>query len=396
MTNVVQPDTDRRPVAATSTRAERIVLAKVGLDGHDRGIKVIARGLRDAGFHVIYGGIWQSPAAVAQAVADEDAQWLGISLLNGAHLTLVPKVLDELERRGLREVRVVLGGIIPEADVATLRELGVAACFGPGTSIPEIAATLKAPPRAAENLDVLVKRCRKRDRNALSRLLSRVAEGDDVEAIRSALPKTPGAESGLKSRTVAFTGSAGVGKSSLIARLTAELRTQKQTVAIVSCDPQSPITGGALLGDRVRMAGCLPDDGVLIRSLAVPSGTQGVAPNLDLMIEALRQFGFDLVLVETVGTGQGDVAVRGLADVVVVLVQPESGDSVQWEKAGLMEVADVIVINKSDLPGAERLESELREHLTLSAGRQPELVRVSASRNEGVPHLWQAIDARRG
>ena len=377
------------------TRPEQIVLAKVGLDGHDRGIKVIARGLRDAGFHVIYGGIWQSPAAVAQAVADEDAQWLGISLLNGAHLTLVPKVLAELQRRGLKDVRVVLGGIIPEADVVKLRELGVSACFGPGTSIPEIAATLRSLPRQPEDVNGLVEQLRQRDRNALSRVLSRVAEGDQLEAIRSALQKSGDAASGLKGKTVAFTGSAGVGKSSLIARLTTELRSQKQTVAIVSCDPQSPITGGALLGDRVRMAGCLPDDGVLIRSLAVPSGTQGVAPHLDLMVDALQQFGFDLVLLETVGTGQGDVAVRGLANVVVVLVQPESGDSVQWEKAGLMEIADVIVVNKSDLPGAERLKSELREHLTLSAGRHPELVCVSANRNDGVQQLWQAIGAAR-
>jgi len=379
-------------------RAERIVLAKVGLDGHDRGIKVIARGLRDAGFHVIYGGIWQSPAAVAQAVADEDAQWLGISLLNGAHLTLIPKVLAELERRGLKDVRVVLGGIIPEADVVTLRELGVAACFGPGTSIPEIAATLKSPPRSPENVELLVEQCQKGDRNALSRLLSRVAEGENIDVIRSALqqPRDAGNSGKAEAKTVAFTGSAGVGKSSLIARLTMELRSQQQTVAIVSCDPQSPMTGGALLGDRVRMAGCLPDDGVLIRSLAVPSGTQGVAPHLDLMVDALRQFGFDLVLIETVGTGQGDVAVRELADIVVVLVQPESGDSVQWEKAGLMEIADIIVVNKSDLPGSERLESELCEHLTLSAGRHPSLVRVSASRNHGVKQLWEAIDSSQG
>jgi methylmalonyl-CoA mutase cobalamin-binding domain/chain len=116
----------------------RIVLAKVGLDGHDRGIKVVARGLRDAGCHVIYSGLWQSPEAVARTVADEDADWLGLSLLNGAHMTQVPKVLEALAQRGLADVGVIVGGIIPESDKVTLRELGVQSVFGPGTTIDEI------------------------------------------------------------------------------------------------------------------------------------------------------------------------------------------------------------------------------------------------------------------
>src|SRR6187401_2987639 len=109
----------------------RIVLAKVGLDGHDRGIKVVARALRDAGMHVIYAGMWQSPEAVVQTVLDEDADWLGLSLLSGAHMTLVPRVLDLLSEKGLQDVRVVLGGIISVNDAAKLTALGVAAIFGP-------------------------------------------------------------------------------------------------------------------------------------------------------------------------------------------------------------------------------------------------------------------------
>ena len=121
----------------------RIVLAKVGLDGHDRGIKVVARGLRDEGLHVIYAGLWQSPEAVVRAVGDEDATWLGLSLLSGAHLTLVPRVLDLLEQAGLSDVGVLVGGIIPEGDVAKLIELGVARVFGPGTAIDEIARFIR-------------------------------------------------------------------------------------------------------------------------------------------------------------------------------------------------------------------------------------------------------------
>src|SRR3989441_5411705 len=119
------------PMNAT---APRIVLAKVGLDGHDRGIKVVARGLRDAGLHVIYAGLWQTPEAVVRAVADEDADWLGLSLLSGAHMTLVPRVLQLLREAGLEQVGVLVGGIIPEADIAKLLEMGVARVFGPGRS----------------------------------------------------------------------------------------------------------------------------------------------------------------------------------------------------------------------------------------------------------------------
>ena len=121
----------------------RIVLAKVGLDGHDRGIKVVARGLRDAGFHVIYAGLWQAPEAVVRAVADEDADWLGLSILSGAHMTLTPRVLEMLRQAGLRDVGVIVGGIVPEADVPKLLEMGVARVFGPGTPLEEIVNFLR-------------------------------------------------------------------------------------------------------------------------------------------------------------------------------------------------------------------------------------------------------------
>jgi methylmalonyl-CoA mutase cobalamin-binding domain/chain len=123
----------------------RIVLAKVGLDGHDRGIKVVARALRDAGMHVIYAGLWQVPEAVVRTVADEDADWLGLSLLSGAHMTLVPRILELMKQANLEHVGVLVGGIIPEADIAKLTALGVAKVFGPGTSLDDIVAFLKGP-----------------------------------------------------------------------------------------------------------------------------------------------------------------------------------------------------------------------------------------------------------
>lgn len=122
----------------------RIVLAKVGLDGHDRGVKVVTRALRDAGFHVIYPGLWQTAEAVVRTVADEDADWLGISLLSGTHMTLVPRIIEMLAAAGLQHVGVLVGGIIPEADVPKLTALGVARIFGPGTPLPEIIGFLRA------------------------------------------------------------------------------------------------------------------------------------------------------------------------------------------------------------------------------------------------------------
>ena len=121
----------------------RIVLAKVGLDGHDRGIKVVARALRDAGLHVIYAGLWQTPEAVVRTVAEEDADWLGLSLLSGAHMTLVPRVLELLRAAKLDHVGVMVGGIIPEVDIPKLLAMGVARVFGPGTSLDEIVQFLK-------------------------------------------------------------------------------------------------------------------------------------------------------------------------------------------------------------------------------------------------------------
>src|SRR5438876_7543661 len=126
----------------------RVVLAKVGLDGHDRGIKVVARALRDAGMHVIYAGLWQTPEAVVRTVADEDADWLGLSLLSGAHLTLVPRVLKLLREAGLEDAGVLVGGIIPEGDIPQLLEMGVTRVFGPGTSLDEIVGFLHEHKRA--------------------------------------------------------------------------------------------------------------------------------------------------------------------------------------------------------------------------------------------------------
>src|SRR3954470_23276862 len=164
---------------------QRVLLAKVGLDGHDRGIKVVARGLRDAGFHVIYSGLWQKIESIAEAALDEDVDWLGISILNGAHMTLVPQVLDELRRRDLIRVRVIVGGIIPPPDQEKLKQLGVVACFGAGTSIESIVNFMASRPAEHDDVAPLVRQLAAGDRAALARLLSLAAAGHDADSLNA-------------------------------------------------------------------------------------------------------------------------------------------------------------------------------------------------------------------
>jgi LAO/AO transport system ATPase len=222
-------------------------------------------------------------------------------------------------------------------------------------------------------------------------LISLVSRGEAIEQIRAELFGTSSTNE-QRVRVIAVTGNSGVGKSSLIAQLIELIRGRGETVAVLACDPQSALTGGALLGDRVRMSAHARDEGVWIRSLASMSGRQGLADHLDLAALLLKQFGFDRVLLETVGAGQGDVAVEALADVVVLLIQPEIGDELQWEKAGVLEVADVVVVHKGDLPGAEQTEHQVRGQLNLPGYPPTPVVRVSSRTKAGLAELWSAIE----
>ncbi len=234
-------------------------------------------------------------------------------------------------------------------------------------------------------LDDLLARFARGDRLALSRLLSLLGRGERADEI---LPRLPPPATQL--RVVAVTGGAGVGKSTLTGRLIESLRAAGQKVAVLACDPQSPVSGGALLGDRFRMPN-RPDEGVFIRSLSAPAGRGALAAHLDDMARLLGAFGFDVVLIETVGAGQGDTAAHDLADVVVLLLQPETGDDLQWEKAGVLEVADVVVVHKADLPGAANVEAQVRSMLALGDREAPPILRVSARSGEGVDPLRDLI-----
>jgi LAO/AO transport system kinase len=252
-------------------------------------------------------------------------------------------------------------------------------------------------------LKTLLERFHRRDRLALARLVSMVARGERVEEILAGVGEpASGAASAPRgpARVIAFTGSGGVGKSTLIGKLIEQVRAEGQSVAVLACDPQSPLSGGALLGDRFRMPVRPDDEGVFIRSLAAAGGHGALAEHLADLIRLLEAFGFDVVLIETVGAGQGDTEVRELVDVLVLLLQPETGDDLQWEKAGLLEVADVIALHKADLPGAERIEAQVRATLALgvsaglSAASPVAVLRISSRSGEGIKELWQILAAR--
>lgn len=369
---------------------QRVLLAKVGLDGHDRGIKVVARGLRDAGFHVIYSGLWQKIESVAEAAQDEDVDWLGISILNGAHMTLVPQLLDELRRRELTRVRVIVGGIIPTPDQEKLEQLGVVACFGAGSSIESIVNYMASRTKEHDDVASLVRRLEKGDCPALARLLSLAGGGHEVATFSAAIKNLPNNSTPV----IALTGSGGVGKSSLLGELTAKFAERGERIGVLACDPESSVTGGALLGDRCRITGDSASDRVFVRSLPTPSGQQGVAPNIELMMDLMKSFGFDRIFIETVGAGQTDTAIRQVADTVVLVVQPQTGDELQWEKAGVLEIADIVVVNKSDFPGTEQTIADIKRQLQTNEPPIP-VLKTSVARQQGIDELCRTLDSAR-
>src|ERR687892_2749 len=247
----------------------RVLIAKPGLDGHDRGAKVLARGLRDEGFEVIYTGLRQTPEMIADAAEQEDVDVVGLSILSGAHMALLPRTVQILRERGM----------------------------------------------------------------------------DDVLAV----------------------------------------------------DPSSPYTGGAILGDRIRMMEHAADRDVFVRSMASRGELGGLAATAWIAAAALDAAGYDPILIETVGAGQSEVEVARVAETTVVVEVPEMGDEIQAIKAGLLEIADIVVVNKADRPGADRAARQLRAMLSTAGGRvarkPPPIMTTTATTGEGVAALADAVDA---
>ena len=230
------------------------------------------------------------------------------------------------------------------------------------------------------------------DQIALSRVISLLEnDRDRRSAILDLLHPRTG-----KARRIGITGPPGAGKSTLTDRLTSMLRKTGRTVGVIAVDPTSPFSGGALLGDRLRMQSSWDDPEVYVRSLADRSHAGGLSEATPYAMTALDAFGKDVIIVETVGVGQSALDVSEVSDTTVVLLTPDSGDSVQAMKAGLMEIADVLVVNKADREGADRFAAELRMIVDMrqwQGGWKPPVLCVSARDNTGMDGLYEQLDA---
>jgi len=228
----------------------------------------------------------------------------------------------------------------------------------------------------------LIEAVRAGDRKALARAISQVEGGD-----------SPDITEAHHVSVIGVTGPPGAGKSTLISAMIRLLRSRGRTVAVLAVDPSSPITGGALLGDRIRMQGHAGDEGVFIRSMATRGHLGGLAMPASDTLRLMGLAGFDDLVVETVGIGQSEVEVMGVADLVILVVGPSWGDQIQAEKAGVVEIADLVVVNKADRPGAEEVKRALFES---TANRGVEIITTSAITGEGVEELLAAVDRLAG
>jgi LAO/AO transport system kinase len=242
------------------------------------------------------------------------------------------------------------------------------------------------------SLDELTAGVEAADRRALARAISLVEDGDPLayELVRRLYASTG------RAAIVGVTGPPGVGKSSLIGALVGHVRERGLTVGVVSVDPSSPFSRGALLGDRIRLADHFLDPGVYIRSMGTRGHLGGLAEATLQAVLLLDAAGKDVVFVETVGAGQSEVEVTGVADTVLLVLMPGSGDSIQALKAGIMEIPDVIAINKSDHPAAKTTLTEVRSIVALAEPeRRPAILLTEALRGAGVPELWDALETHR-
>jgi LAO/AO transport system kinase len=229
------------------------------------------------------------------------------------------------------------------------------------------------------------------DTRALARAISLVERGDP--AALDLLDRLRGAG---RAFAVGLVGPPGVGKSTLAAALVTEARARQLRVGVLAVDPSSPLSGGALLGDRIRLADHFLDDGVFIRSSASRGHAGGLAATTGASLRLLGAAGTQVAFVETVGGGQGEIGIGTVADMVVLVLMPGAGDAVQGLKAGVMEIPDLIVVNKRDLPGAAAAAHALRRVLALGPGDPPAVVLSDARTREGTAEVWERIERRRG
>ncbi len=317
----------------SETRPIRVLVAKPGLDGHDRGAKVIARALRDAGMEVIYTGIRQTP-----------------EILNLC---------------------------------ATTSRL------------------IAWPRRSRSTLQNIVERLLNGDRRALARMVTLIEnESPQARHYLAELHRCAG-----RAHIIGVTGAPGAGKSTLATHIVRELRRRDRKIGVVAVDPTSPFSGGAILGDRIRMMELAGDPNVFIRSMASRGSLGGLSASTRDVVRAMDAAGYDPIIIETVGTGQAEVEVMRAAQTVLVVTAPGMGDEVQAIKAGILEIADIFVVSKADKPGADQTVAELAMLLSLDPQRRLHdkskpywripVLKTSAIKDQGITQLVDAMEKHR-
>lgn len=368
-------DLDHRP---------RVLLGKMGLDGHDRGVKVIARALRDSGVHVIYSGLWQTPRSLAISARDEDCDVIAASMMSNSHLVLGPRLVSDLADVGRPDIPVYMGGILPADDLPKLMAAGIKACFTTGTGLMDIVNAVKGATVPHGNTVA--------GNHPIAQLSRDISVAHNGRVLRAGVKKAK------PQRVIGVTGSPGAGKSTLVAALAGEYTRRAKDdpslgrAAVIAFDPMSPITSGALLGDRLRVDFNTLGDAIFYRSLAITSEDYASLDGILQLIGGVEdparpgQPMFKTVFVETVGAGQNETAIRKHVQQTLVVLTPGMGDAVQMDKAGILEIADVFVCNKADYPGQNELVKNLRE----VAGRKP-VVETVATMGTGVPELLSMV-----
>lgn len=380
--NTATTEFEKKDRCADLPHRPRVLLGKMGLDGHDRGVKVIARALRDSGVHVIYSGLWQTPKSLAISARDEDCDVIAASMMSNSHLVLGPNLLKSLKDVGRPDLPVYMGGILPQEDLKTLADAGVAKCFTTGTGLLDIVNAVREATKPRPETVT----------NGTAQLARDISLVHDNKKTRA------GAKRKRPRRVIGITGSPGAGKSTLVAQLVGEFTRRakegqnpkcKGRCAVIAFDPMSPITSGALLGDRLRVDFNNLGESVYYRSLAISGEDYHALPEIVELIGGAHEdpnLAFDTLFVETVGAGQNETRIRQHVDFTAVVLTPGMGDAVQMDKAGILEIADIFVCNKADHPGENELVRDLKD----VAGKRP-IVETIATRSQGIPELLDAL-----
>lgn len=367
----------------TEPAPPRILIAKAGLDGHDRGALLVCLALRDAGCEVLYTGIRNTPSQIVATAVQEDVDGVGLSSLSGAHKALFPRVAEGLRAAGATDIALFAGGIFPPSDKKLLHEAGIERLFDPGTPMSEITGYCK---QKTEERRAKKSAASNGSARALAMRLSEVEISTNGAAHREQAAADP--------RIIGLTGPGGTGKSTLIDSLIAEIRRRGERVAVLCVDPSSVRSGGAFLGDRIRMQRHAGEEGVFVRSVATRGAGGGVPACVGAMARVLREAGYDWVLVETVGTGQNQTDVRRHVGRMLLVTAPGQGDAVQIFKSNALEIADIVAVTRSDQGRSEEYAKDIRAALRATRREEPvPVVVVSGERGLGVGDLVDQLKA---